>query len=438
MLASQALRLAYQWVDALWVRALGVEATAAVTSSVFVLWTVVSLHDIFGLGVTAYVSQLLGSGDRARAGRAVFLGLRGAAIIGVTCAALGSLFAHDLFRLMGADPALVITGGRYLAIVLAGAPFFMVALTCECVMRASGDTRTPLLIDLAAIGLNAVLAPFLIYGIGPFPRLEVAGAAIATVFAQVMMVALYAAIAVRGHRAFPFALRAPGPPVRASGMARVGVPGALIGLLFSVVYVAFARSASQFGAAAMAVVGIVSRIEALEFITSVAIGTAGAALVGQNLGAGRADRAVAVVRTGNLWNLALTLTLSVVLWTMPGTFIGLFSRDPEVMRLGVPYLRVIVFCLVFNGAEIVTTECIIGSGHTRTLSTIFTTFSLARIPLAFLVPAWTGTGVLGVAWVITVTCVVRGLVILGWAMRGTWKRGLHGVLHAGEPTVVAP
>jgi len=438
VLASQFLRLAYQWVDALWVRGLGVEATAAVTSSVFVLWSVVSLHDIFGLGVTAYVSQLLGAGDRARAGRAVFLGLRGAAIIGVVCAVAGALLAHRIFGLMGADPQLVRTGGRYLTIVLAGAPFFMVALTCECVMRASGDTRTPLLIDLTAIGLNAVLAPFLIYGIGPFPRLEVAGAAIATVCAQVVMCALYLVLAIRGHRAFPFAVRAPGAPVRALGMARVGVPGALIGLMFSVVYIAFARSASRYGAAAMAVVGIASRIEALEFITSVAIGTAGAALVGQNLGAGRPDRAVSVIRTGNLWNLAVTVTLTVLFWTVPGMFLGLFSRDPGVLAAGVPYLRILALCLVLNGAEIVTAESIIGSGHTRTLSAIFTTFSLARIPLAFLIPAWTGTGVRGVAWVITVTCVVRALVILAWASRGTWKRGLKSVLQSAEPTVVAP
>src|SRR5438876_7150085 len=68
VLASQLLRIAYQWVDALWVRPLGVEATAAVTTSVFVMWTVYSLHDVFGLGVAAYVSQLLGAGERRRAG----------------------------------------------------------------------------------------------------------------------------------------------------------------------------------------------------------------------------------------------------------------------------------------------------------------------------------------------------------------------------------
>jgi putative MATE family efflux protein len=296
-------------------------------------------------------------------------------------------------------------------------------------MRAAGDTRTPLLIDLCAVTLNAVLDPFLIYGWGPFPRLGVAGAALATVLAQATMVVGYLFIALRGHRAFPLARRAPGLPVEIGGMARVGAPAALIGMLFSVVYVAFARSASRFGTASMAVVGIANRIEALQFITSVAIGTAGAALVGQNLGAQRPDRAARVIRTGITWNLWISSTLTALLIARPQLFLALFSRDADVLRLGVPYVRILSICLVVNGMEIVTAESVMGSGHTRALSWIFGVFSALRVPLAFWVPDATGLGVIAIAWVITVTCFVRGLIIVGWAARGTWKGGLQRELH---------
>jgi Na+-driven multidrug efflux pump len=200
-----------------------------------------------------------------------------------------------------------------------------------------------------------------------------------------------------------------------------------------VVYVAFARSASRFGAASMAVVGIVNRVEALQFVTSVAIGTAGAALVGQNLGAGLPDRAARVIRTGLKWNLWVSASLTVVLIGFPHLFLSLFSRDPEVLRLGVPYLRILSTCLVINGMEIVTAESVMGSGHTRALSWLFSVFSLLRVPLAFWVPDWTGLGVVGIAWVITATCTVRGLLIVAWASRGTWKRGLHRELHGFDP-----
>jgi putative MATE family efflux protein len=291
-------------------------------------------------------------------------------------------------------------------------------------MRASGDTRTPLAIDLFAIGLNAALDPFLIYGWGPFPRMGIAGAAWATVIAQAVMVACYLTIAARGHRAFPFARRAAGPPVRIAGMARVGVPGALIGMLFSAVYIAFARAAGAFGPAALAVVGIANRIEALHFVNSVALGGAGATLVGQNLGALRPDRAVKTIVTANVWNLWFSVAMSALFISQPAVFLNLFSRDPGVHALGVPYLRVLSLCLPFVGLEIVTAECIIGSGHTAAISVIFTSFSLLRIPLAFLVPHWTGTGVVGIAWLITVTAAVRSMIVIGWAARGTWKGGL--------------
>jgi putative MATE family efflux protein len=433
VLASQLLRLAYQWVDALWVRGLGVHATGAVTTSLFVMWSMYSLNDIFAIGITAYVSQLLGSGERDRAGVAAYKGLRASALLGLIGTALGVFAAPQIFALMDPNPRAVEAGAAYLGVVLGGSPFLLVALTCESIMRAAGDTRTPLLIDLCAVTLNAVLDPFLIYGWGPFPRLGVAGAAWATVFAQATMVACYIAVAARGHRAFPLARHAAGPPVRIAGMARVGAPAALFGMLFSVVYVAFARSASRFGVASVAVVGVANRIEALQFITSQAIGTAGATLVGQNLGAGKPERAVRVIRTGIAWNLWISGTLSVLLLVCPQIFLALFSRDPGVLREGVPYLRILALCLVVNGMEIVTAEAVLGSGHTRALSWIFSTFSLLRIPLGFWVPDWTGLGVLGIAWVITATCMVRGLIIVGWAARGTWKRGLQRELHGGAP-----
>jgi len=324
---------------------------------------------------------------------------------------------------MSPEPRMVEAGASYLGILLAFAPLPMIGFTCESIMRASGDTRTPLLIDLVAVAVNAALAPVLIYGLGPVPGFGLRGAACATVIAWAVLVGGYLVMAARGHRAFPLALKSEGAPMHMSGIVRVGIPAAIIGMMFSVVYIVFARAASHFGAASMAVVGIVNRVEALQFITSVALGTAGAALVGQNLGAGRPDRAALVIRTGIRWNLWLSGAITALLLLVPDAFFTLFTQDPEVHRLGVPYLRVLSLCLMVNGMEIVTAEAILGSGHTRAISWIFTSFSLLRIPLALWSPAW-GLGVLGIAWIITGTCVTRGTIILAWAAKGTWKRGL--------------
>ena len=159
VLASQTLRLAFQWVDALWVRGLGVNATAAITTSVFVMWTVYSLHDIFGIGISAYVSQLMGAGDRPRAGVAAWKGIQASALLGLVGVALGVFGAKAIFRAMDPSGRIVEEGASYLGVVLLGAPFIMVSLSCENVLRACGDTRTPFVVDFVAIALNAALAP---------------------------------------------------------------------------------------------------------------------------------------------------------------------------------------------------------------------------------------------------------------------------------------
>jgi putative MATE family efflux protein len=435
---SQLLRVAYQWVDALWVRGLGVEATAAVTTSMFVMWTVYSFGDVIGVGVAAYVSQLLGAGERQRAGFVAYRGLCANAAIGLGCGVLGVLGARHVYEVMHAPIGVVENGARYLSIVVGAAALPMTAFTCETVMRASGNTRIPLAIDACAVLINAVLDPFLIYGWGPFPRLGIAGAAWATVFAQAGAVACYAWIAARRHPALPLSRSAPGPAVRLAALARVGAPSALIGMMFSLVYIAFSRSAARFGSASLAIVGIANRIEAIQFVVGVSIGNAGASLVGQNIGAGRPERAERVIRTGLVWCGWISIALTALILARPEWFVGLFTRDPEALRIGVPYMRILATCLIATGVEMVTFESILGSGHTRVPSIVYNVFSLIRIPLAFWIPDLMKNGVLGIAWLITITCNLRTAVIVAWALRGSWKRGLAQELHAAPAPASSP
>jgi len=433
VLASQALRLGYQWVDAMWVKGLGVQATGAVTTSVFVLWCVYAFNDIFGAGLQAYVSQLLGAGERQRAGVAVRKALTASFAMGVGFALAGLFAARPLFALIDPAGGVAASGATYLRVVLLGAPLVLPALTAEIAFRASGDTRTPLTLDAISIALNIVLAPVLIYGLGPAPRLGVAGAALATVAAQALLASCYAVLALRRHPAFPLARRAPGLPVGIGGLARVGVPAMLIGSLFSVVYLAFVRAVSPYGEAAVAIIGVENRIEALQFILSLSLGFAGATLLGQALGAGRIDRAEEVLRTAQRWATGLAAIMTVLLFAFPRLFLSLFTRDPEMFALGVPYLRILALTIVATGIEITTAETVMASGHTREMSAIYTVFSLIRIPLAFVVPHWGNSGVLGIAWLITVSCTTRAILLVGWAARGTWKRGLTRELHGDVP-----
>jgi Na+-driven multidrug efflux pump len=208
------------------------------------------------------------------------------------------------------------------------------------------------------------------------------------------------------------------------GLARVGVPAAIIGSLFSVVYLAFVRAASPYGEAAVAIIGVGNRIEALQFILSLSIGMAAATLLGQALGAGRLDRAEQVLRVAQRWAILVAVGMTVLLFAVPRMFLALFTRDPAMFTLGVPYLRILAVTIVATGVEITTAEAVMASGHTREMSAIYTVFSLLRIPLAFMVTRWGNAGVLGIAWLITISCILRSILLVGWAARGTWKRGL--------------
>src|SRR5262249_44992248 len=168
-------------------------------------------------------------------------------------------------------------------------------------------------------------------------------------------------------------------------------------------------------------------------ILSLSIGFAAATLLGQALGAGRIERAEEVLRTAQRWAVAIAAIITVLLFAFPAAFLALFTRDPGLVAIGVPYLRVLALTVVATGIEITTAEAVMGSGHTREMSAIYTVISLLRIPLAFAVTRWWHAGVLGIAWLITITCILRSVVLVGWAARGTWKRGLARELR-GEVT----
>src|SRR5262249_1404137 len=131
------------------------------------------------------------------------------------------------------------------------------------------------------------------------------------------------------------------------------------------------------------------------------------------------------------WAVVVSSGLRVLLLAALDRFLALFTRDGSLLAIGVPYLRILALTVIATGIEIATAESVMGSGHTREISTIYTAFSIIRIPLAFIVPRWGHAGVFGIAWLITITCTLRAILLVGWAARGTWRRGLTRELHGG-------
>ncbi|MGH2571862.1 MAG: MATE family efflux transporter, partial [bacterium] len=313
-----------------------------------------------------------------------------------------------------------------------------VSMVTEATFRSCGDSRSPMVVVLCGTLLNVVLDPLLILGIGPFPRLEVRGAAIATLVAEIVVTVSFAAM--YAARRFPLALRLSDRSIfswrRGEQVLRIGAPHALIGILFSAVYMFVAKITGAFGAPALAALGVVNRLESVNYLAASAVGLGVATLVGQSLGAGRPERAEQCANQGAALITWWTAFTTIVFLLFPEQCVRLFTRDPTAVREGATFLRIVAISQVFMGWEIVYAQAFTGAGDTMPPCWISSLTSLVRIPLAWWLAGPAGAGTDGVWWTISLTCVARGLFIPAWFRLGRWKR--KGLAIAVPPVPPAP
>jgi len=424
VLALEALHVGYHLINLFWVGRLGAAATAALTTSIYATWTMGSLAGGVAIGIVAQVARAIGEKRLDRAGHAAAQGLLTALALGLVFLVLLRPFTGVLFRLLGMPPDVAPLAALYLGMVFAGAPAFFLLVACESIWRATGDTVTPLRVLGASTLLNAVLDPLLIFGPGPLPTLGIAGAAWATIIAWTVGVCLFLWLARGAGDRFPLtraSLARPDWTVIARTL-RIGLPRFLIGTLFSTVYLVLANLAARFGTATIAVLGIVNRLESMDYITADAVGTATSTLVGQNLGAAQPERASRAAHTAARLGIAVSLLPTVAMIFVPRLLLRPFTADPAVLELGMPYLRVIGLCQAFTVLELVYAGGFAGAGDTLPPMLVELPIAVARVPLAWFAAVTLGLGPIGIAWVLSLTAIIRGIAIWLWFRTGRWQR----------------
>jgi putative MATE family efflux protein len=416
-IASTVLMTVFTSIDTYWVGTrVGADALAAVSTSVFWIWLVVSIAEMVSVGLTAVAARRYGEGRRSEAARTAGDAFLFAVVVGALVAALGLAALETCFAIMNTPPEVTALGIRYLGTYLAGAPLIFGFFAVDAAFRASGDSRTPFLLLATSVAITLALDPVLIMGLFGVPRLGVMGAAIATVTTRAVAFVLGLVIAVRRGL-----LRVGRPRLeRIAAIARVGLPTAATGVLFSLVYVVMTRTTTRFGTPALAALGIGHRVESWLFMIGIGAGAATAAIVGQNLGARRPDRAERAAWLAVAFCTALGAVVCVLELAAPEWFSRIFSSDPAVIAEGAKYLRIAAISQLFVCAEIVLEGALGGAGDTVPPMLTSTTITLARIPLAgWAADQW---GSSGIWWVISLTAIARalGMVIL-WRS-GRWKR----------------
>ncbi|MBD3366955.1 MAG: MATE family efflux transporter, partial [Candidatus Eisenbacteria bacterium] len=340
----------FNLADTYFVGRLGTNELAAISFTFPVVFVIAGLALGLGMGTSAVVSRAIGEGDRDKTTRLATDGLVLALLIVAVLVTIGLLTIDPLFRALGAGGDVLPLVRRYMSIWYFGMIFVVVPMVGNNAIRATGDTLTPSIIMLIAVGMNFLLDPLLIFGIGPFPRLEIAGAALATVCSRAVTFSV--ALWVLSKRERMISLRFPGLAAVWSSWRRIlfiGVPLSLSNILIPVGIGVITRLVSAYGPPAVAAFGVATRVETLSLTVIMALRSVMSPFVGQNWGAGRFGRLRRGIRLANRFAFFWGVGAAVVLAVIARPVAGAFSENPEVIERIIDYLWIVPASYGFRG-----------------------------------------------------------------------------------------
>jgi putative MATE family efflux protein len=417
------MEFALSTTDYYWVGKLGANAQDSITSSMVVIWTMFALISIISVGVTALVSRNVGSGDFEKVRYFIKQGLAFAVILGLACTVGGYFVAPVLLKFMHTSDATFAWALPYLRVFFLTTLLFWWSETVYAVFRASGDTKTPTLVGVLSVVINMVMDPMLIFGIGPFPRLGVVGASVATAIAMFVSMIVITVLLLKGKLLYRvdrlFHLR---PKVESMlRIAKIGIPVSGQQLIFVIVYWFLIRIVHAFGDTAGAAMGIGNRMESFSYLTCSGFSVAAATMVGQNLGAKKPDRAARCAWGSAGIAVAITFVITILFVTLPAQIASVFTSDPEVHKIATDYIFILGLSQSAMALEIVLEGSFGGAGDTLPPMAVQVPLSLARVPLAYLLAFNAGWGVNGVWWTLTFTSVAKAAILSYMFGRGKWK-----------------
>ena len=424
MVLEMVLESLFAVVDVFFVGRLGADAVATVGLTESLLSLVFAVAIGLSMSITAMVARRIGEKDPEDASiagvQAVILGLTVSLAVGIP----SFIFAPRLLQLMGASPDIVATGSGYARIALGGSGAILMLFLNNAIFRGAGDAAIAMRLLWISNIINLILDPCLIFGLGPFPRLGVTGAALATFTGRSIGVLYQFYRLARGTERLPSLAR----HLRVNlnvlwRLVRVSVTGILQFAIAHTSWIGLVRIVSTFGAAALAGYTIAIRIVVFVILPSWGLSNAAATLVGQNLGAGKPDRAeTSVWRTG-FYNMLFLGGVGVILIMFAEPAVRLFTHDPEVIPLAASCLRILSYGNIGYAYGMVMLQAFNGAGDTITPTWVnLFGFWFLEIPLAYCLAIPMNLRSKGVFFSIV---IAEGSIALAGILlfrRGRWKQ----------------
>ncbi len=424
MVLEMVLESLFAVVDVFFVGRIGANAVATVGLTESMLSLIFAVAIGLSLSTTAMVARRIGEKDPEDASvagvQAIILGLAVSLLVGVPC----FIYAPRLLQLMGASPEIVATGSGYARIALGGSGAILMLFLNNAIFRGAGDAAIAMRLLWVSNIINLILDPCLIFGLGPFPRLGVTGAALATFTGRSIGVAYQFYRLSRGTGRLPSLAR----HIRVNlgvlwRLIRVSLTGILQFAIAHTSWIGLVRIVSIFGAPALAGYTIAIRILIFVLLPSWGLSNAAATLVGQNLGAGKADRAESSVWRTGFYNMLFLGTVGIAFIVFAEPVVRLFTHDPEVIPLAASCLRILSFGNIGYAYGMVMLQAFNGAGDTVT-PTIVNLFGFwfLEIPLAYSLAIPMRLHSKGVFLSIVIAeCAIAGAGVILFK-RGRWKQ----------------
>lgn len=424
MILEMSMESIFAIVDIAFVSRLGTDAVAAVGITEALVTILYAVAMGLGMGVTAMVSRRIGARDTRGAAKVTGQSLWVGVVLSVGVGFFGVSYARDLLVLMGASASVVQTGAGYISIMLGGSFSIIFLFLLNAAFRGAGDATVALRSLWIANGCNIVLDPCLIFGLGPFPEMGVTGAAVATTIGRGIGVAYQLWYLLRGSGRLAFGLQHLRLDLSlAWRMLRISFGGIGQFLIATSSWIIVMRVVAMFGSPAIAAFTIALRTMEFVYLPAWGLGNAAATLVGQNLGAGQAERAEKSAWQASRYNAFFMAATGCILFVFAATITGWFTDDPEVLRTGTFCMRIIAAGFPLYAIGMVIVQAMNGAGDTETPMTLnLISFWLVQIPAAFVLATMTSLGVYGAFIAVVLSESLLTILSVIVFRRGGWKR----------------
>lgn len=423
MVLELVLESTFAVVDIFFVAKLGPSAVATVGLTESYLFLLYAVAMGLAMAVTAVVARRVGEGRREDAASTAVQAIFIALLVSVLPALAGIFYAQDLLRLMGADAWSIEHGYRYTQWMLGGNAVIMLLFVINAIFRGAGDAAIAMRVLWLSNGLNILLCPLLIFGLGPVPALGIEGAAIATNIGRGVGVAFQLWMLLKGGKhirvtAAQWAWRG----AMLWNIVRTSLGGVGQMLVAMTSWIFLMRILASIGSEAVAGATIAIRLMMFTMMPAWGMSNAAATLVGQNLGAGQPGRAEASVWHIGWYNMGYLVLVSVLFFAFPRPLMALFTHDPQVIAIGAEWLRILSYSFFIYGWWMVTVQAFNGAGDTLTPTKINVVFFwLIQIPLSYVLAIALDWRESGVFWAVFVSETSVGVFTLWLFTRGRWK-----------------